>query len=341
MKTNKQYSTRFNLEEDVMRNIIRISLIYVCMMGMMVVPVSSFAENWWEVEPVSHKTDQMVVVDDKIGENKVVRNAARSNWENGYVEVMVGATADMAETISLAHAYSTALMTARHLAYEKLGETVFGLNLYSDATYDRQLMIDSNLKTALTAKIKNAFVVKEEKKQFNDGSLWVEVTLGMKMYSKYGLIEPSIESVKRHPVKLSPLPEPVTIQEDQDISSAPAEPVKMDGLYTGLIIDATGIGANPAMLPKVLSGNGSVLYGTGKIDKDYIVRYGLMGYQKTVADAKNKDRVGDNPLIIQAIKVKGKNKTDFIVSEKDAQRIKIAAAKTNFLKECRVIAVLN
>lgn len=310
----------------------------ICVIVLLIIPFCVSAQDWWESDSTSEKTDKIVTTSDMVGENKVIKTAARSNWENGYIEVMAGATADMSETLSLGHAYSIATKTARHLAYEKLAETVTGLNLFSDATYDRELMIDSNLRTVLRAMIKNAVVVNETQKQFNDGSIWVEVTLGMKMFTNDGLIKPSVAWADRFPVKINPPPEPIT--EPATVPVPPPLPATTEQ-YTGLVIDATGLGANPAMLPKIYSVDGTILYGTQKIDKEYIIRYGLMGYKSNIQDAKLTDRVGKHPLVVHASGIKGKNKTDFIISSLDEARIKQALEQIDFFNECRVIAVLN
>lgn len=303
-----------------------------CLLMVFLLPQTVFAENWWESKQEGSTTDAI----DVKSEGDKVTSASRANWEDGYIEVMAGATADMRDTVNLAHAYSVAIKTARHLAYEKLAETVNGINLYSDATYDRELMVDSNLKTVLKAMIRNARVVNEEKKQFTDGSIWVEVTLGLKLFGEDGLVKPSADWGKMNQAKLSPAPEP----------KPAAPPVKVPppaagGAYTGLVIDARGLGASPAMLPKIVVENGEILYGMTEISREYILKYGLMGYQNDLAKAQKLDRVGASPLVVKAVKVSGKHNADYVVSLEDAARIKAASADKNFLKECRVVAVLN
>ena len=114
----------------------------------------SHAESWWESKQEKTATDQIEVEPSSVPGKAA--SASRTNWEDGYIEVMAGATADTRDTVNLAHAYSVALKTARHLAYEKLAETVGGLNLYGDATYDRELMRDANLRTVVRSMIRGA-----------------------------------------------------------------------------------------------------------------------------------------------------------------------------------------
>ncbi len=299
--------------------------------------VPAAAENWWESKQESTPTDRIEVEHSKEHPDRVT-TATRTNWEDGYIEVKAGATADTRDTVNLAHAYSVALKTARHLAYEKLAETVGGINLYADATYDRELMRDANLRTLVRAMVRGARVVDETKNQFSDGSVWAEVTLGMKLYGEDGLVKPSTEWKARRQPEPAPAEKPAPVE---------PEPVAPQGTspstepYTGLVIDARGMGGSPAMLPKIVSAGGQVIYGTGEVDKDYVVRMGIMGYQASLDQARTSDRVGANPLVVQASGVAGKNRADFVVSDEDARRILDAAASNDFLKECRVVAVLK
>ena len=289
--------------------------------------------NWWESKQAGSATDQIVIADTTV--QGKAQSASRTNWEAGYIEVMAGATADMRDTVNLGHAYAVALKTARHLAYEKMAETVSGINLYSDATYDRELMVDSNLRTMLRAMVRNAQVVKEEKSQFNDGSIWVEVTLGLKMFGQDGLAAPTLDWAQRNPVRLQPVPVP------EPVLTAPAAAPALPIAYSGLVIDAGGLGASPAMLPRVLTVSGEVLYGTGTIDKGFIIQMGLMGYQDSLEKALTQKRVGSNPLVVKATQLAGRGQTDFVISDSDAKQVRAADAATGFLKECRVIAVIN
>jgi len=307
----------------------------LCITFILLFPLPGLTESWWQSKQERKASDDIQVA--SVGVAGRVSSASRANWEDGYIEVMAGATADMRDAINLAHAYSLAMKTARHLAYERMAETVTGLNLYSNATYDRELMIDSNLKTVVSAMIRNARVVDERKSQFSDGSIWVEVVLGMKLFGEDGLIKPSVEWNRRRKTTIKPAPEPKPVVSDTQVPSV----ADTGQVYTGLIIDAGGLGASPAMLPKVLSEGGEVIYGTRKIDKQYVLKLGLMGYQNNLAKARRLPRVGKNPLIVQAKRVSGKNKTDFVLSRMDTELIKMAVARKDFLNECRVVALID
>ena len=66
-----------------------------------------------------------------------------------------------------------------------------------------------------------------------------------------------------------------------------------------------------------------------------------MGYLKSVEAARENARVTNNPLVIRATGVKGSNKTDIVISDEDAAKIKELDSNLNFLRECRVVAIIN
>jgi hypothetical protein len=123
------------------------------------------------------------------------------------------------------------------------------------------------------------------------------------------------------------------------IPSAPSSTA--GGAFTGLIVDAKGLGVMPAMAPKVVDENGNEVYGSKYVSRDYAVQQGMVGYDKDVNAARNNQRVTNNPLIIKGLKAGGTNHTDVVVSDADAQRIHSAAQTQNFLDKCRVMVVLD
>jgi hypothetical protein len=113
------------------------------------------------------------------------------------------------------------------------------------------------------------------------------------------------------------------------------------GAFTGLIIDAKGLGVMPAMAPKVVDENGEEVYGSKYVSREFAVKQGMVGYDKDINAARNNPRVTNNPLILKGLKVSGTNSTDIVVSNADAQRIHAAAQSQNFLDKTRVMVILD
>ncbi|MGH7453701.1 MAG: hypothetical protein ACRENG_20295, partial [bacterium] len=113
------------------------------------------------------------------------------------------------------------------------------------------------------------------------------------------------------------------------------------GVFTGLILDAKGLGLMPAMAPKVVDENGVEIYGSRYVSREFAVQQGMVGYDKDVNAARNNQRVTNNPLVIKALRAAGNNKTDLVVANADAQRIHGAAQTQNFLDKCRLIFIVD
>jgi hypothetical protein len=114
------------------------------------------------------------------------------------------------------------------------------------------------------------------------------------------------------------------------------------GNFTGLIIDARGTGAIPALAPKVLDEDGREIYGSAYVKREWAVKWGMAGYAKSPEQAAQyKDRVGDSPSMIKAQKATGASKCDLVISNQDAQVIQAAAKNMKFLSDCKVIIIID
>lgn len=123
-------------------------------------------------------------------------------------------------------------------------------------------------------------------------------------------------------------------------SSAPAS--AHPAVYTGLVVDARGLGVLPALAPRVLDTEGKELYGAALVSREWAVKYGMAGYAKSVDGARGlKDRVGENPAVIKAVRADGAAKTDLVLSPEDASSIRGAAQNLKFLSEARVVFVVD
>jgi hypothetical protein len=112
-------------------------------------------------------------------------------------------------------------------------------------------------------------------------------------------------------------------------------------IYSGLVIDARGLGVKPAMAPKVLSEGGQEIYGSAVVDRDWAVQQGMVGYSKDLFAAQSSGRVGEKPLVVKALRAAGANAADVVVSNADAAKLLAAAENLSFLEKARVMIVLD
>ena len=116
---------------------------------------------------------------------------------------------------------------------------------------------------------------------------------------------------------------------------------KKENKFTGLIIDARGLGFHPVIYPVVRSEQGDKIYSALFISREYAVHRGICEYACTMDIALNSKRAGKNPIMIKALRKGGENNAFIIISSSDAEKIEKATEHYAFMKKCRVIIVLN
>lgn len=117
------------------------------------------------------------------------------------------------------------------------------------------------------------------------------------------------------------------------------------GAYTGLVIVVRAIHLDRSISPAVLTPAGEIVYGRGwwkpgQLNADFAEHYGIVEYAPSVLTAS---RAGSRPLVVYAIGVSGPTlstfKTDVVVSDEDALRIRDANMRSRFLQQMRVAFV--
>src|SRR5262249_62090949 len=107
-------------------------------------------------------------------------------------------------------------------------------------------------------------------------------------------------------------------------------------VYTGLIVDARGLGVKPAMAPKVVSEGGQEVYGFSVVDRNWVIQQGMAGYAKDLRAAQAHERVSDRPLTIKGVRVTGANSTDIVIANTDAELMLTSGTNLGFLEKARV-----
>lgn len=113
--------------------------------------------------------------------------------------------------------------------------------------------------------------------------------------------------------------------------------------YTGVIIDARGLNVEPALYPQVFDSEGYPLYGPNSVGPDNPSGVSsLVAYARDKSRAKEMDRLGGNPVVVDAVSVIERDAvkpTDVIVGSKAAEIINELKA-SNQLVEQRAVAIL-
>lgn len=224
----------------------------------------------------------------------------------------------------------TAERAATVLAYRQLAEILEGVAVVGDTLVrDAELQYDV-VRTAVSGFVKGAQIVyKEWNPQQEVALVFVKVGIsGPKgfaslMYEKI-LGEPKI---KKEVIEPQPQfkPKPVIVEEK----------------YDGLIIDATEVNFRPALINRIFTSKGELLYDPSKISQKVLVEQGCGEYTNSIEKAKAalEKRGVKNPLVVKASGTV--SPSDVQVSDEDAVKIYSANQKANFFASAKVAFVLK
>jgi len=114
-----------------------------------------------------------------------------------------------------------------------------------------------------------------------------------------------------------------------------------ENIYTGLIIDVRGLGIEPVINPLVISEQGHDVYSSTFISREFAVQNGVCTYICSMDQAMRDKRVGNHPLVLKGLRKEGKPNPAVVISMSDYRLLEKATERHTFLKECRVIMVMD
>ncbi|MBW1821052.1 MAG: hypothetical protein JRI92_04680 [Deltaproteobacteria bacterium] len=107
--------------------------------------------------------------------------------------------------------------------------------------------------------------------------------------------------------------------------------------YTGLIVDASDVAFSPAIAPRVLAPDGTVLYSQEKVKLDVVIKSGAVKYVRN-RKAIKKDQVGTRPLKARVTGLGVLSPGDLVVDQKAAS---ILADSPAFLGFGKVVIITS
>ena len=248
------------------------------------------------------------------------------DWDRGVVMAEgLGAPASSAKNIAQKNA--TALRAAKLDAARNMLEMIKGINLSSSTTMRDAMVQNDTVRTQVQGRL---FGLRPSGKPryFSDGS----VSILMEASLRQTIPDEALTS------STGGAPREISGPSSGSSGSAKLDPGRV---YTGLIIDARGSGAQPAMSPKIYDDGGNELYGSAYVDQEFVQKHGMAGYVRDLDQALANDRVQGTPAVLKALSSSGANQTDLILSKSDADQLRGLADHLNFLREARVVIVLD
>lgn len=122
-------------------------------------------------------------------------------------------------------------------------------------------------------------------------------------------------------------------------------------IYTGIIIDARGslpvqgefvssVGT-PCLFPKIWNEDMELLYEKNMVDNTIAKQNGIIQYHWSTEEKFYDSRVGSDPLRITAKKIFGINRTDPVISNKDALKILSVNENRELLRQGKIVILLD
>ena len=215
-------------------------------------------------------------------------------------------------------------------AQRNLAEQINGVQVDAETTVANFVVSSDIVKTKVSALIRGAVVVEEH--AMPDGSY--RVVMSMPLYGAQGLASAVMPAIRD---MTPPMPPPPVI------SATITTQIQMSGTYTGLIIDASGMGLKPSFSPVIYDTSGRAIYGVSNINYDQAISRGMVGYSASLYDAQTLPRIGGTPLVVRAVAVRGGNNStnpvNVVVSVDDGDRILAANQQSQMLASGAVVFV--
>ena len=254
------------------------------------------------------------------------------DWANG-VFYAVGFGVPNTKFKSAAQRNYSAQVAAEQVAMRNLLRLVETTLLDSETTVQDGMLESDRIRTKIKGKIRHVQMVGAPR-YMSDGSVNVIMKMQMREVVKVLAEDPGIKAFSA----------PHEIQAPQALgstSTAGSSTSTASGVFTGLLIDARGTEISPALSPKVLNEDGDVIYGFADVDRQFSLEQGMMGYLKDPQAARTNERIKGRPFEIKALQSSGKNNADLVISNADGVRLRQMNREQSFLREARVMVVLD
>lgn len=111
--------------------------------------------------------------------------------------------------------------------------------------------------------------------------------------------------------------------------------------HTGLVIDARKLEVLPVLNPVIASEKGDDIFSAEFISREFAVQNGVCRYFCSMEKALKDEKTGPNPVVFKALRKEGEQNNAIILSMSDYRQFEKIEERHAFLKECRLIIVID
>lgn len=259
------------------------------------------------------------------------------SWEKGSeasLEV-VGFGAVPPNANNVAQARALARRAAIVDGYRNLAEAIQGVQVDAETTMQNLTIANDTVKVKVSSLVQGAKIIREVPQA--DGSY--QIVMGIPLYGPSSISAIALPAIQPDVIKTFPSPSVGYVERKPENTSNQNTNI---GSYTGVIIDARGLGLESTFSPRVYDETGRIIYGNMYIDTDFAISQGMVDYaispEMAQAAEAGQSRAGSKPILVKAIEVK-ENNCNVVISKADADMILAKNNESGFLKKCAVVFV--
>lgn len=216
-------------------------------------------------------------------------------------------------------------MAAQNDALRNLLQAVKGVRVDSTTTVENFVTTNDEVKTYVSGFVNGAKFVEPHVRSDGWFEITVEETADLCKISRVMLPKPSPRADPLPQYNKKPVVDGHTVYKS----------------YTGLVVDARGTGAHTALAPRILNEDLDEAYSVAYVEQLDVAEQGIAIYVSDLASAQANPRVTSMPLVVKATRASGNNRTDLIISNADAQTIHGIPEHFKFLKQAKVLIILD
>lgn len=270
------------------------------------------------------------------------------DWTKGMLYASgEGVMPSVSDEPNRAKAYLKAKGYARMQAIAHLLMLIKGTAISYEGLGKDYMAQDETLRQRIEGFVRGVEIL-DEKKTTVDGDTMVTVTVGTRMYGKGAPGSAFLEKLSEDAQAESAgtvKPAPVRVDTAR-LPKAPADaivsPPNQVGPFTSVIVDCRAYNVQRAMSPKIRRADGSEVWGTVRVDPDFVNETGILSYARNIQMARGCSRCGSNPLIVRAVgRAGGAAMCDVVITDEDAARLLAENGKTKFLDQLKVIFLVD
>jgi hypothetical protein len=254
------------------------------------------------------------------------------NWTQGVIMAQgIGAPSEKKTDASPMRA--TELEAARQIGWQLIFNTAKRVRITSGSTVDDLVAQDDAIGSKLADMARASETIKQE--YLSDGT--VAVTLQLNMNGGFAQLMLPLDIKQIETIKAVTAPDSNAAGGASKITIPGQDP----DVYTGLVVDTRGLGALPALAPTIVDETAQEVFGPGIVSREFAVQQGVSGYTGDIESALAAKRVQGNPLTVKALRTLVNERSNIVISNADAAKLRSSFEHLKFLKECRVVIVVD